>query len=44
MLGPARGEVRVCVEACGVCHGDSLTVEGQWPDLSFPRIPGREIA
>ena len=41
---PAWGEVRVRVEACGVCHSDSLTVEGQWPGLSFPRIPGHEIA
>jgi D-arabinose 1-dehydrogenase-like Zn-dependent alcohol dehydrogenase len=41
---PARGEVRVRVEACGVCHSDSFTVEGQWPGLSFPRIPGHEIA
>jgi D-arabinose 1-dehydrogenase-like Zn-dependent alcohol dehydrogenase len=41
---PAQGEVRVRVEACGVCHSDSLTVEGQWPGLSFPRIPGHEIA
>src|SRR6266851_4174411 len=44
MPEPARGEVRVRVEACGVCHSDSLTVEGQWPDLSFPRIPGHEVA
>jgi D-arabinose 1-dehydrogenase-like Zn-dependent alcohol dehydrogenase len=41
---PARGEVRVRTEACGVCHSDSLTVEGQWPGLTFPRIPGHEIA
>ncbi|MGH7118584.1 MAG: alcohol dehydrogenase [Acetobacteraceae bacterium] len=41
---PSRGEVRIRVEACGVCHSDSLTVEGQWPGLSFPRIPGHEIA
>ena len=41
---PSRGEVRVRVEACGVCHSDSLTVEGQWPNLSLPRIPGHEIA
>jgi D-arabinose 1-dehydrogenase-like Zn-dependent alcohol dehydrogenase len=40
---PARGEVRVRIEACGVCHSDSLTVEGQWPGLTFPRIPGHEI-
>jgi D-arabinose 1-dehydrogenase-like Zn-dependent alcohol dehydrogenase len=41
---PARGEVRVRIEACGVCHSDSFTVEGLWPGLSFPRIPGHEIA
>jgi D-arabinose 1-dehydrogenase-like Zn-dependent alcohol dehydrogenase len=41
---PKQGEVRIRVEACGVCHSDSLTVEGQWPGLSFPRIPGHEIA
>jgi D-arabinose 1-dehydrogenase-like Zn-dependent alcohol dehydrogenase len=41
---PAHGEVRVRVEACGVCHSDSFTVEGQFPGLSFPRIPGHEIA
>ena len=41
---PARGEVRVRVEVCGVCHSDSFTVEGQWPNLSVPRIPGHEIA
>jgi hypothetical protein len=40
MPEPARGEVRVRVEACGVCHSDSLTVEGQWPGLVFPRIRG----
>ncbi len=44
MPEPARCEVRVRVEACGVCHSDSLTVEGQWPGLTFPRIPGHEIA
>jgi D-arabinose 1-dehydrogenase-like Zn-dependent alcohol dehydrogenase len=41
---PGPGEVRVRVEACGVCHSDSFTVEGQWPGLEFPRIPGHEIA
>jgi D-arabinose 1-dehydrogenase-like Zn-dependent alcohol dehydrogenase len=40
---PGQGEVRVRIEACGVCHSDSFTVEGQWPGLSFPRIPGHEI-
>src|SRR5215468_1760083 len=41
---PAQGEVRVRIEACGVCHSDSVTVEGQYPGISFPRIPGHEIA
>jgi D-arabinose 1-dehydrogenase-like Zn-dependent alcohol dehydrogenase len=44
MPEPAHGEVRVRVEACGVCHSDSFTVEGQMPGISFPRIPGHEIA
>ncbi len=42
---PGRGEVRIRIEACGVCHSDSFTVEGQWPSgLVFPRIPGHEVA
>jgi D-arabinose 1-dehydrogenase-like Zn-dependent alcohol dehydrogenase len=41
---PKQGEVRVRVEACGVCHSDSFTVEGRLPGLAFPRIPGHEIA
>jgi D-arabinose 1-dehydrogenase-like Zn-dependent alcohol dehydrogenase len=41
---PARGEVRVSVEARGVCHSDSFTVEGLFPGRAFPRIPGHEIA
>lgn len=36
MPEPTQGEVRVRVEACGVCHSDSLTVEGQWPGLPSP--------
>jgi D-arabinose 1-dehydrogenase-like Zn-dependent alcohol dehydrogenase len=41
---PGPGQVRVRVEACGVCHSDSLTVEGHWPGISYPRVPGHEIA
>ena len=41
---PAPGQVRVKVQACGVCHSDSLTKEGLWPGLTFPRAPGHEIA
>jgi D-arabinose 1-dehydrogenase-like Zn-dependent alcohol dehydrogenase len=40
---PGRGEVLVRVEACGVCHSDSLTVEGGMP-VDYPRVPGHEIA
>ncbi len=38
------GYVRVRVEACGICHSDLLTVANLWPGISFPRIPGHEIA
>jgi D-arabinose 1-dehydrogenase-like Zn-dependent alcohol dehydrogenase len=41
---PAAGEVRIKVQACGVCHSDSLTKEGQWPGIVYPRVPGHEIA
>jgi alcohol dehydrogenase len=40
---PGRHEVRIRVHACGVCHSDSLTVEGQMPGLVYPRIPGHEV-
>jgi D-arabinose 1-dehydrogenase-like Zn-dependent alcohol dehydrogenase len=41
---PARGQVRIKVEACGICHSDVLVKEGLWPGLSYPRVPGHEIA
>ena len=31
------------VEACGVCHSDSLTKEGAWPGIQYPRVPGHEV-
>src|SRR5213076_3626488 len=40
---PAPREVRVKVEACGVCHSDVLVKEGLWPGLQYPRVPGHEI-
>jgi alcohol dehydrogenase len=40
---PGRHEVRVKVQACGVCHSDSLTVEGHMPGLVYPRVPGHEV-
>jgi D-arabinose 1-dehydrogenase-like Zn-dependent alcohol dehydrogenase len=41
---PAVGQVRVKVEACGICHSDFLVKEGLWPGLQYPRVPGHEIA
>jgi len=37
------GEVRIKVQACGVCHSDALTKEGSWPGIQYPRIPGHEV-
>lgn len=41
---PGPGEVRIRVRACGVCHSDALVVEGSWPGLPYPRVPGHEVA
>jgi D-arabinose 1-dehydrogenase-like Zn-dependent alcohol dehydrogenase len=41
---PSRGQVRIKVEACGVCHGDAAIKEGHWPGIQYPRVPGHEIA
>jgi D-arabinose 1-dehydrogenase-like Zn-dependent alcohol dehydrogenase len=41
---PGPGQVRVKVEACGICHSDVLVKEGLWPGLQYPRVPGHEIA
>ena len=41
---PGFGEVRVRVQACGICHSDMFTKEGQWPGIQYPRVPGHEIA
>jgi alcohol dehydrogenase len=40
---PNRHDVRIRVRACGVCHSDSVTVEGLMPGLVYPRIPGHEV-
>lgn len=40
---PGANEVRIRVQACGVCHSDALTVEGHMPGLKFPRVPGHEV-
>jgi D-arabinose 1-dehydrogenase-like Zn-dependent alcohol dehydrogenase len=41
---PAPGQVRIKVQACGVCHSDVLTKEGLLPDIQYPRVPGHEVA
>ena len=41
---PGAGSVRVKVEACGICHSDSLTKEGLFPGIQYPRVPGHEVA
>jgi len=41
---PAPGQVRIKVQACGICHSDSLTKEGYWPGIQYPRVPGHEVA
>ena len=41
---PEDGKVRIKVQACGICHGDSVTKLGLFPDIKYPRVPGHEIA
>jgi D-arabinose 1-dehydrogenase-like Zn-dependent alcohol dehydrogenase len=40
---PGAGKVRVKVQACGVCHSDSVTKEGLFPNIEYPRVPGHEV-
>src|SRR5437879_488308 len=41
---PGPGTVRIKVQACGVCHSDSLVKEGSIPGIQYPRVPGHEVA
>jgi D-arabinose 1-dehydrogenase-like Zn-dependent alcohol dehydrogenase len=41
---PTAGQVRIKVQACGVCHSDVFTKEGWWPGIEYPRVPGHEVA
>jgi D-arabinose 1-dehydrogenase-like Zn-dependent alcohol dehydrogenase len=38
------GQVRIRVQACGICHSDSFTKEGSFPGIQYPRVPGHEVA
>ncbi|SIO58882.1 alcohol dehydrogenase/alcohol dehydrogenase, propanol-preferring [Singulisphaera sp. GP187] len=41
---PGAGTVRIKVQACGICHSDSITKEGLLPGIQYPRVPGHEVA
>ena len=41
---PGAGQVRIKVQACGVCHSDVLTKDGLWPGIQYPRVPGHEVS
>lgn len=41
---PGPRQVRLKVQACGLCHSDSLTKEGHFPGITYPRVPGHEVA
>jgi propanol-preferring alcohol dehydrogenase len=43
IVEPAFGQVRIRVEACGICHTDAFTVEGGFPGITYPRVPGHEV-
>jgi len=40
---PSPGQVRIKVQACGVCGSDELTADGSWPGIEYPRVPGHEV-
>src|SRR6202795_3386580 len=40
---PGAGQVRIRVEACGICHTDAATIDGTYPGLKLPRVPGHEV-
>src|SRR5208282_5263528 len=41
---PGPGQVRIRVQACGVCHSDVVTKDGLFPGITYPRVPGHEVA
>src|SRR5712672_2223882 len=40
---PGAAEIRIKVQACGICHSDAFTKDGSWPGIQYPRIPGHEV-
>src|SRR6202521_2260198 len=43
ILKPGPTEVRIKVQACGICHSDAFTKDGSWPGIQYPRVPGHEV-
>ena len=43
LVEPVPEQVRIRVEAYGVCHSDVATVEGNFPGVTYPRVPGHEV-
>jgi len=43
VAAPRAGQVRIRIEACGVCHSDAATVDAQFPGITYPRVPGHEV-
>jgi alcohol dehydrogenase/propanol-preferring alcohol dehydrogenase len=41
---PSEGQIRIKVQVCGICHGDSITKQGLFPGIQYPRVPGHEVA
>ncbi len=41
---PGPGQVRIKVQACGVCRSDAIILEGRRPGIAYPRVPGHEVA
>ena len=41
---PGAGHVRIKVQACGICHSDSIVKQGLFPNIPYPRVPGHEVA
>ena len=41
---PRPDSVRIKVQACGICHSDVMTKDGHWPGITYPRVPGHELA
>jgi D-arabinose 1-dehydrogenase-like Zn-dependent alcohol dehydrogenase len=40
---PEEGSIRIKVQACGICHSDSVTKDGLFPNIEYPRVPGHEV-